>query len=259
LIYLLPTGIQKLDVQGNLVHFPIGQASVEYSSLDFLRTLCGDLTWRGKHFQCTGDIFISIVAAEFYRNFDSRYPEWKIPRYWKKEMKSLVRTEADLWFKAWECLERMNSLGAWSFPIPTTHPAIGLASLIGEMKLLNFLAYPEDGHRNMTTLIRSKQSETQKMRTTRKSTSPKNPFESGFTKLFVDTSIELAKRLDGFDRDRWTPFLEARSDLIKAWRHMKPEFVDEKTGVPLHGKSISSSEKPTEKGFQSQNTLHTSN
>jgi hypothetical protein len=172
------------------------------------------------------------IAAEFCRlAIDSRYPHYKLPKNFCAQTKAYIKAEAIVWEAAFDCLERINTLGAWDFPIPFTHPVLGLFTLVRERQFLNLMC-PPSGTTNVNAYIRGRSAENRQLQT------GGNPFDAAFTHYFVKKALQLCDRSDRFAEKKWEPLLKARSALTATLSKTEGLTIfSSQTGKPITTRS----------------------
>lgn len=220
--YITPTSIQNLSTTGVLTITTAG-GQLEYTNEDLLERWFRGIPkdgLRGKYY--------SPIASEFWRiGFNSKHPDWQLPRHFDAQTRRYIKAEAEAWYAAFECLERMNTMGAWDFPIPYTHPVIGLFNLVVDHEMLGIAVAPPNTT-NQDKYLRGKCAENRRL------ANGENPFQKAFTRLFVDKALLLCDRNDRFAEKRWEPLLKARQQVTTSLKEMNNlRIVDVTTGKPV--------------------------
>jgi hypothetical protein len=226
--YLMLDGnTEILASDGSLTVLSWNGGMVSYNGQELLEYMISGILANARANNHPATNYLAYIASEFgFLVIGERPGYFVLGKNMSKALKQVVKSEARLWMATWECLERLNSLGAWSFTHPITNPTIGLATLIGERQLLGFLI-PSHSISNAATYLRSRQGENADLK------KGSNPFVIGFTQIFTKTVLNQAMANPNFEQTRLEPMLKARTAVIAALKTMNPIMINAETGQPV--------------------------
>jgi hypothetical protein len=201
---------------------------------DFLEALADDRQAAKIYFGPALIVFLRKAGAISKAGYAQYEQQFKAD--WRRDLSAmkLIHAEAELWYRAYECLESINFRGLWDFDWPGRHPSVVLYALIQERSLLGFLKGDMQGLK-ADQYLRDQRAINAQIR-------DDNPFPArSLTHFFIKICHQLLEQDDdvaNFKGKYWLPLLKARMALTAIAGRSGGHLMDADTLRPLNTRAL---------------------